>query len=168
MTFVFGMDFYYIYTNSLGKTECTKGGFCLGAFLLTFFFTMSKKLWLLSLLILSSSSTLYALLHAEVISMPCYLLLEFVVKAYVGCSYFCWVHAKLKRTGYSLVGVVLAHDQRHARLVFMEQQAKKEDRGSSWSQSEGKGTEVSASSGNSSDEAQSDASAITAAGASSS
>ncbi|MEH0831525.1 Erum7620/ECH_0207 family putative T1SS effector [Anaplasma bovis] len=163
MTFVFGMDFYYIYTNSLGKTECTKGGFCLGAFVLTFFFTLSKKLWLLSLLILASSSVLYSALHAEVISMPCYLLLEFVVKAYVGCSYFCWLHAKLKRTGYSLAGVVLAHDHRHARLVFMEQQSKEEERGSSQSQPIREGTKGLMDSETSSGKAQNNASDIPAA-----
>ncbi|MDB1135582.1 DUF2628 domain-containing protein [Candidatus Anaplasma sp. TIGMIC] len=118
------MNFFRVYTHASGKVEYARDGFNISAFLFVLFFTMYKGLWLLSLVVFCASGISYTLYSTQVITLPYYLIIELLIKLYVGFSYSDWLYKKLKKKKYKLADIVLAQGTMHAKLKFMKRQNK--------------------------------------------
>ncbi|WP_045808978.1 Erum7620/ECH_0207 family putative T1SS effector [Candidatus Neoehrlichia procyonis] len=113
------MRSFYVYKNSLQHVLFVKDGFSFTAFLFTFFFTISKKLWLLSLIAVCVPTLNYAACYLEVINITSFIIIQFIFTLYIGLSYSDWYQAKLKKNGYKMINVIFAQNVVHAKLRFL-------------------------------------------------
>ncbi|MCU7611265.1 Erum7620/ECH_0207 family putative T1SS effector [Anaplasma capra] len=125
---IVGVRFFCVYKHKeSGRVRFVRDGFSILAFVFVFFFTAFKRLWALTFILLVASCVSYTAYHEHFIDLPCYALLELVIKLYAGLSYPDWLRMKLRHTKHAISATVLAHNTLHARLRFMEQEGKASD-----------------------------------------
>ncbi|AAZ68827.1 Erum7620/ECH_0207 family putative T1SS effector [Ehrlichia canis] len=118
------MQSFFIYKhpkkmNTLDSTVFVKDSFSFMTFIFSIFFTLYKKLWLLSFISISVFSVTYVMYSTlNLINLPIYLLINLLYSFYMASSYTDWYQAKLKKIGYKIHDVIFAENLISAKLKF--------------------------------------------------